>query len=527
MPNHQAAAWHNITQEASHSPSNPTTSSISSTAAYVSKNTSFGQWIQLGLIGAVLETIRRISLAVYTKIFNTFFVTVTLQDIHTGQDISMNMVTYWVSGWLGQFPSWSRPRDMHLGAKSISDSLVDISPESLKLEDSFTCSPSVDVPVTFWYKGHWIRAYRGTVDDKSFYYPVSTFTLCILAWNKKILNELLLEAKLKYEKSKASYQTVAVSAPNAGWRYMTRGRRPFESVVLDPGVQEYLHEDALDFMLSKNWYASKGIPFRRGYLLFGPPGTGKTSVIQALASKLDLPIFIISLTRPGMDDSSLAQLIAAIPEKAIALMEDIDVAFSHAMNRRDLGEEDEIKEPGNSTKAAEDSKPSQPSSLTSKVTLSGLLNALDGAGAQEGRLLFATTNKVSSLDPALCRPGRMDVHLELKLASKYQARKLFRLFYHPDIEAKDSDKDSAEHGDPDDLYAKAEINRHQKLSCQLSIEEVETLAERFAAAVPEREFSVAALQGYLMTYKIRPREAAVEIEEWVKKQKPRGAAKIV
>jgi AAA+ superfamily predicted ATPase len=51
-----------------------------------------------------------------------------------------------------------------------------------------------------------------------------------------------------------------------------------------------------------------------------------------------------------------------------------------------------------------------------------LLNALDGISAQEGRLLFATTNRYHTLDPALTRPGRMDLHVEFRLASQYQAR---------------------------------------------------------------------------------------------------------
>ncbi len=59
------------------------------------------------------------------------------------------------------------------------------------------------------------------------------------------------------------------------------------------------------------------------------------------------------------------------------------------------------------------------------VTLSGLLNALDGVDAKQGRILVATTNKYDSLDEALSRPGRMDVHIEFKLAAKYQARELF------------------------------------------------------------------------------------------------------
>ena len=74
-----------------------------------------------------------------------------------------------------------------------------------------------------------------------------------------------------------------------------------------------------------------------------------------------------------------------------------------------------------------------------RVSLSGLLNALDGIGAQDGRILFATTNHYSVLDPALIRPGRMDLHVEFKLASKEQAKELFYRFYAP---SKDSDDET-------------------------------------------------------------------------------------
>jgi chaperone BCS1 len=94
-------------------------------------------------------------------------------------------------------------------------------------------------------------------------------------------------------------------------------------------------------------------------------------------------------------------------------MEDIDAAFHHSISRSPENPEKKLitgdKEKGSSSKDSP------------KISLSGLLNALDGVGAQEGRLLFATTNRYETLDAALRRPGRMDVHIEFKLASQYQA----------------------------------------------------------------------------------------------------------
>lgn len=125
-----------------------------------------------------------------------------------------------------------------------------------------------------------------------------------------------------------------------------------------------------------------------------------------------------------MDDSALNELVNNLLERCIALMDDIDAAFTNGLNRDSTSTRTEIHEqvPNQSTRA-----PLAPS----RLSLSGLLNALDGVSAKEGRILAATTNKYSSLDPALCHPGRIDLHIEFKLASKYQAKELSTRFYLP------------------------------------------------------------------------------------------------
>src|SRR5258708_6777115 len=86
-----------------------------------------------------------------------------------------------------------------------------------------------------------------------------------------------------------------------------------------------------------------GIPFRRGYLLYGAPGSGKTSIIHSLAGELGLDIYIISLSKTGLDDSTLSSLISSLPEQCIAIMEDIDAAFTHGLTRD--GSSTELEDP--------------------------------------------------------------------------------------------------------------------------------------------------------------------------------------
>jgi len=200
-------------------------------------------------------------------------------------------------------------------------------------------------------------------------------------------------------------------------------------------------------------------------------------------------------------------------------MEDIDAAFSHTVNREQDNE--------TPSEVGQHENHRRPPLSTSRITLSGLLNALDGVGAQEGRILFATTNKYKALDPDLCRPGRMDIHVEFKLASKYQARELYRCFYFPESESEDSAKpvnekppiSSPEKDSPAPEPASFGGHSHRLRTRKLSPAEVDVLAAQFADAIPEREFSMASLQGYLMTYKIRPEEAIKDAPAWIEKER--------
>ncbi|TFK29632.1 P-loop containing nucleoside triphosphate hydrolase protein [Coprinopsis marcescibilis] len=482
------------------------------------------EWMKLAVLGAIFETIRRIFLYVYKKIYDYFFLTVVLED---GEKVYA-----WMTLWLLQHPAWTQSRDIQIADRPTSlkveptpeeEAEGDVTKINLKTQ-TFMYIPSLYTQCTFWYKRHWVRIYRGAIESKSpFDGRVETLIICIWAWKHNVIHDMLLEAKMAYKAAKENKISIHVANTYNGWEEQsTQLKRPLASIVLDPGVRELLLNDARDFLLSKHWYLSRGIPFRRGYLLYGPPGTGKTSVIQGIAGELGLDVYIVSLSRVGMDDAGLNELIANLPERCIALMEDIDVAFSRTLNRELEGQDGPGKEKQH---------PSGLSKPTSKVTLSGLLNALDGIGAQEGRLLFATTNKYTSLDAALSRPGRMDIHVEFKLASKYQARQLYRCFYHPDIEAKDQprgqDPKNVHVGSTGPVEEKSSLLQgdtpsntpHQRRGPQLSIQQVEAWAKQFFDAIPDREFSMAALQGYLMAYKTRPCEAVAEAGEWVNKQR--------
>lgn len=246
---------------------------------------------------------------------------------------------------------------------------------------------------------------------------------------------------------------------------------------------------------------------------------------------------MISLSRRGFDDAKLHEMISDLPPRAIALIEDIDASFTTAVGVRGST--------AASTTMGDDS---------GGVTLAGLLGAIDGVAAQEGRLLFATTNHIEVLDPALTRPGRMDVHVEFRLASKWQAKELFKSFFppappsdpavepdiEPELEEKTAPSVAGSGSWSTTLVDPAEVRSRVpsitsistpprpvfkasggpiRTAPKLSAATVEYLASRFADAIPEEEVSMAALQGHLMCHKRQPREAVEAAPAWILKER--------
>jgi len=210
---------------------------------------------------------------------------------------------------------------------------------------------------------------------------------------------------------------------NDGWDYSENYTpRLLDSVVLQPGDKERLVEDIARFRKSKSRYSRLGVPYHRGYLLYGPPGTGKTSLVSALAAHFALSVYCVNLTE--FNDRSLMAALSQIPRDSVLLFEDIDCMKSGQKRESMTGAE---KQDGKGEKE----------SANSGVTLSGLLNVLDGFFAPTGVLFMMTTNQMEALDPALLRPGRIDYKLYLGKASEAQKVDLYLRFF-PDTSASEA-----------------------------------------------------------------------------------------
>jgi len=181
--------------------------------------------------------------------------------------------------------------------------------------------------------------------------------------------------------------------------------RPIETIVLKGGQKERLVEDLGAFFLQESDYAKLGVPWHRGYLLHGPPGTGKTSIARALADRFGLDVYYIPL-RSVEHDNNLIQTVARVQPGSMLLLEDIDDLYE-AMDRG----------------AKKDQKEQQ------GVSLSGLLNVLDGVATPHGLVTIMTTNRRDVLDDALVRAGRVDLTEEVSHCDERQLRGLWSLAF--------------------------------------------------------------------------------------------------
>lgn len=226
------------------------------------------------------------------------------------------------------------------------------------------------------------------------------FTIRLLGRRRDIAFSLINEAYELVNPYVSGKLTVYRAATYGEWVVSSKvPKRLPESVILPVGVFDSLIQDVEQFLGHEQWYIDRGIPYRRGYLFYGPPGNGKTSAVVAIATYFNLNVGIINLGSPGMSDNTFMDLLSNIPKNTIVLFEDVDCI----VNGRKVESKD--------------------------VTFSGFLNALDGLNSSHGQLVFMTTNHKESLDAALVRPGRCDVQEEFNDAVDYQKMQMFERFF--------------------------------------------------------------------------------------------------
>ncbi|KAJ4375820.1 hypothetical protein N0V83_001097 [Neocucurbitaria cava] len=376
--------------------------------------------------------------------------------------------------------------------------------------------------------------------------PTSYLTVRCFGQNNKTVEKLMRHIRKRVAQGqKMSVIHIQAGAPDQSRQ---RNKLSLSMVDLNPALKDKIKNDVEKFFhdSSKSWYHRAGRPYRHGYLLYGPPGTGKTSLSTALASHCNLPLVLISLR--GMDDYQLQEAFRRVPSKSVVLLEDIDCAGvdisdrraqaaaadlnrtqagpsggptsmprdaqahafesmlnqfvdeQNAANRRILSrvtamedrlardrgrdlDEGRVRRAGNTVQATTDT----PVSNSSSVSLSGLLNVIDGANSTEGRLLIMTTNHKEKLDPALYRAGRIERIFELGYANKETSLLTFKRLFDNDVLKR---------------HTTAAINRFGK-----------AFQDQFPS---HSKITTAELAKYFGQYRGRPDEAVKDFADWLK-----------
>lgn len=247
-----------------------------------------------------------------------------------------------------------------------------------------------------------------------------------------------------------------------------------------------------------------------------------------------MDIYCISLLEPTLTEEDLGALFTSLPRRCVVLLEDIDSA---GLTQRATETEDEKATTGDSTQIGAEiaqalisvhKKKEMNKNSNRGISLSGLLNAIDGVASHEGRVLVMTTNFPEKLDDALIRPGRVDMKVGFTMATRSQIQELFVRMYSPDEPSPRtkpliaSIAANAKLADSRPLSNKASSASAEALptppstprDTTLSLHELQTIAKDFAELLPDVTFSPAEIQGYLLTRKKEPRRALEEVEEW-------------
>jgi len=191
----------------------------------------------------------------------------------------------------------------------------------------------------------------------------------------------------------------------------------FDTIALNCDIKQTVISTLDRFVTDAQYYHKTGRAHKMGIFLFGPPGTGKTTFIAAVANYLHYNIYDLDLTHVG-GNQGLRQLLSQIPDRTVVVIEDID----------------SLGLPNRATGAPQHSAPSPlmhpMHGHRSEVTLGGLLNFADGirSSCASQHIFIFTTNHPELLDPALVRPGRMDLHIELPYCTFQEFQSLCKTY---------------------------------------------------------------------------------------------------
>ncbi|HKQ73225.1 MAG TPA: ATP-binding protein [Blastocatellia bacterium] len=199
------------------------------------------------------------------------------------------------------------------------------------------------------------------------------FYRAVCEWDHEVRQEILVFENGYWVKSQELYQTIRAAS--------------FDNLILPAQLKEQLREDLSRFFSAREMYEELNIPWKRGALLIGPPGNGKTHAVKAVVNHLGKAcLYVKTFVNQYEDENAIKEVFDKARQMApcVLVMEDLD-------------------------------------SLVNAQTRSFFLNEMDGFERNHGIAVLATTNYPEKLDPAILnRPSRFDRKYYFKLPTEQE-----------------------------------------------------------------------------------------------------------
>jgi len=250
----------------------------------------------------------------------------------------------------------------------------------------------------FIWKGRLCWLQKSRVEQGGTQWQIThSITVGMIGRNQQLLQDMVDEFRWKPSKERGHLFTADLAAASWSTQHKISPRR-LETIVLNAGIMEGLVDRIQWFLDNRDWYETRGLPYRLVILLEGPPGTGKTSLLRALTTHFKRNLCPLNLATAS--EEKLPYLLRNAPAESFIIMEDFDACPA-------------VLKAEAQTKA--DNPAAQMAEIFGRSGKSALLQALDGVDVLDGQVIFLTTNYIERIEPAVIRDERVNEQVHLGL----------------------------------------------------------------------------------------------------------------